>query len=212
MKNYQINSKVASNVNNNKDIVILFLSLVAAGGMFYFIAGPTYKNYLVTKEEIKLKQQNLENKKELLDNIEEFNKENKNLSVDVDKLKVFISNRNNYEDFLALINSLVASDNLQIYNFSVEDVKKIASKNNKEVETSRLQEKVVGFAVKGDFSNFSHFIRTLENSIPFVQEDSISISFEDAAKAAAASSNGETQSINLYPSLTYEVSFKFVYY
>lgn len=222
MKNYKINSQVTSKVSGNKDIVVLLLSLVVSGSLFYIFSGPTYKSYLVLKQEIQLKQKNLANKKQLLDNIQAFNRNNKDLELNVDKLKVFVSNRNNYEDYLGQINDLAISDNLQVSSFTVDDYKKTAaaaatttqgSAQSKDYD-DKFKQKTVSFSVKGDFTNFLHFIKTLENSIPIVQEQSITVSIEQNAGPAqdASKTTIQPQQIDQYPSLTYQVSFKFVYY
>jgi hypothetical protein len=216
MKNYQVNSKVISNVNNNKDIVVLFSSLIISALLFYFISAPSYRSFLVIGQEIGLKQKNLDNKENLLNNIADFNKNNKDPGVNVDKLKAFIPNRNNYEDFLGHINNLAAADNLQLSNVAIEQ-KKPDSTTTQAADAQkdqRIKEQNVSFSVSGDLGNFLHFIKILENSIPFIQEQSLSVSLseKDLSTTTTTVATNQPRQIDLYPSLEYKVAFKFVYY
>jgi len=211
MKKYNIDSGIKFKLGDNKDLAFLFLSLVISGMFLYFVAGDSYRDSLIVVKETELKQANLETKKELLNDIEDFNEESKDSEMDVDKLSSFIPNRNNYEDFFAHIKGLAARDNLEISGIVLEDVKKAGSTKNG--EDSGLNEKAISFSLSGDYSRFVNFMESMENSVPFVQERSMNIKTKETdTKASEKEDEGEIREVNLYPTLEYGVSFKFLYY
>ncbi|MDD3190424.1 MAG: hypothetical protein PHI66_01900 [Candidatus Pacebacteria bacterium] len=214
MKKYNIDSGIKFKVGDNKDIVFLFFSLVVSGLFLYFIVGASYRESLIVVKETELKQANLETKKSLLNDIEDFNEESKDSDMDVNKLSSFISNRSNYEDFFAHINGLAARENVEISEIVLEDVKKAVS--DKEKDNGGFNEKAVSFSLSGDYSHFLGFMESMENSAPFVQEIAMSIKAQESNDKTSEKEDEEgeeeVREANLYPTLEYSVSFKFLYY
>lgn len=197
--------------------------LLSAAFLLAFLS-PLYQKKLAMDKAYAAKQEDLRNKEELLQNIEAFNRENKDLTVNSEKLALLIPNRNNYEDFLIHVQQLSRSFNLELLNFSLKEIKSdtvvmagtttstgaviTPETTTAEKGDDNLKQQGIDISLRGDYSSFVDFSRALENGTPFLQEDSLNIN-SDAAGNAQAEGIG---AVNSNPMLNFELSLRFIHY
>ncbi|MFA6897604.1 MAG: hypothetical protein WCQ96_04955 [Patescibacteria group bacterium] len=229
------NSKIAGNLKGNRDVALLCGSLLLSIAFLYFFLSPLYREKLKMKEAYAAKQEDLQSKKDLLKNIEAFNQENKDLAVNSKKLALIISNRNNYEDFLIHLRKLSENYNLELLSFELEGVKDTPTDTvgtttstgavitpdggsmaagmaagGAVAEESPLNQQGIALSLRGNFADFQSFTKSLENGIPFLQEDQVSITSE--AKTSSQSGQSEEQSLSQDPILEFKLNLRFIYY
>ncbi|MDF1498386.1 MAG: GspMb/PilO family protein [Patescibacteria group bacterium] len=198
------------NVNYNKkkipqDFVILFLILVIASFCIYFIIMPLHQEAEIKKLEINIKEQNIKSREFQLKRIQSIEdiESKENYLRNMDKIKNLISDRDNYEDYLAHIEKLAKDRNINIESLSVFDKKNIFK--NKEVENN-VKSKGISFSASGSFENFIDFLENIERSIPFVQVDSVSM------KTAMGISEENESELLPVTILNYNIEISFFYY
>lgn len=225
------NTNIKKKPNKNKDVIVLYLTLALSCVVLYFMVKPLYVEKMFLENDIISKNEDLRNKQDLLANIEKFNSENSNLAVDLERLTLFISKRNNYEDVIDYLNGMANKNNLVIEGFSitaqdgvlpvktvepgVAEGSEVADANN--LNQSAIKKQKMSFDVKGDYSSFIRFLKALENGVPFFQESSISVSAESKDEDGAAGSGEggqvqESQTVNANPTLTFTMDLDFVHY
>lgn len=217
------NSKLSGSVKGNRDVAFLCGSLLLSVAFLYFFLSPLYQKKLTTEKAYAAKQEDLKDKKELLTNISAFNRENKDLTVNSKKLVLLIPNRNNYEDFFIHLQQLSKNYNLELLNFSLQDVKDSTVTTAGTVTSTgvvitpesttstgevnfQTNQQGINLSLRGDFASFLGFTKALENGVPFLQEDTLSIS---------AGSSGEMQQGQLSdqnPMLNFNLNLRFIYY
>lgn len=222
------NPRIPRNVKGSKDVACLCGSLLLSVAFLYFVLSPLYQRHLAMEKVYVSKQNDLKGKQDLLDNIETFNRENKDLTVNSKKLVLLIPNRNNYEDFFIHLQQLSKNHNLELLSFSLNDVKSAAptsagtvtstgavitpegAQTTPETTEPQLNQQGITLSLRGDFGNLLEFTKALENGIPFLQEDSLAVS------SASASTGTPTQQPNpdsdKNPTLEIELSLRFIYY
>ena len=221
MDKKKINSKVSSDIKRNQDVTLLVVSLLISGAFLWLVVAPIYRN----KSEIEAvnfaKEEDLRNKQELLSNIESFNKNNKDLSVNSQKLVAMIPNRNNFEDFLFYL-----KDKSRAYNMELVDMSLISSDSKTgtpgaaasaataaaaaaEAESGELKEQGISMKLRGSYSDFINFTKSLENTIAFLQEDSFQINVADSESGAGES---QAQALDPNPILDFDLNLRFIYY
>jgi len=198
------------NVNYNKkkipqDFVLLFLILVIASFCIYFIIMPLHQEAEIKKLEINIKEQNIKSREFQLKRIQSIEdiESKENYLRNMDKIKNLISDRDNYEDYLAHIEKLAKDRNINIESLSVFDKKNTFK--NKEVENN-VKSKGISFSASGSFVNFIDFLVNIERSIPFVQVDSVSMK---TAMGISEENESELSSITI---LNYNIEISFFYY
>lgn len=186
----------------------LLISLVISCTVVRYVASPTYQEARIIRAGNEIKKESIENNNLLLVKIVKANDENKKLNNEgVKKIKSFISNRNNYEDYLIHIVKLANSKNIEISNFSVNENENKSKTNSDNV----LKEIEISFSVSSGFQNFISFLRFIEQGVPLVQEESISISAGN--KNDGISEQGDFDAAeNRETILDYEVKLKFYHY
>lgn len=202
----KINSKDSGiNINIPKEIAFLVLALIFSSGIMYYGVAPLYKEAQISRMEVKLKNKNIESGKKLLSELYEFIESGGQIDDDdAEKIANLISSKNNYEDYLALIIKLADSKNIYTDNFLVSEEQKVSQKED---DDKKLKEGKISFSALGGFSNLVSFLQSLENAIPFMQEESISIS-----SGARDIGNGEdSMGGDSSPILESEISLKFYY-
>jgi len=225
------NSKIAGNLKGNRDVALLCGSLLLSIAFLYFFLSPLYQEQLRMKEAYAAKQEDLQSKKDLLKNVEAFNRENKDLAVNSKKLALIISNRNNYEDFLIHLRKLSENYNLELLSFELEGVKDTPTDTagtttstgavitpdgdgmaagGAVAEESPLNQQGIALSLRGNFADFQSFTKSLENGIPFLQEDQVSITSE--AESSSQSGQSEEQSLSQDPILEFKLNLRFIYY
>ena len=203
------NSSFAAKLNADFSIlIVLLVSLVVSCVTIYYVALPIYKDARIIKAGNEIKEENIRNNSLLLDRVVRANKANEDLDNEsVEKIKDFISNRNNYEDYLAYIVKLANSKNIKISDFSVNE-KKDSSKINND---SALKEIEINLAASSGFPNLVSFLKSIEGRVPLIQEESISVSVGDKNDRMSENEDPgvktDTESI-----LDYEVKLKFYHY
>ncbi|MCK5642125.1 MAG: hypothetical protein KAJ19_15075 [Gammaproteobacteria bacterium] len=203
------NSSFVTKLNMNSFALIgLFISLIVSCVIIYYVALPMYKDARIIKAGNEVKEENIRNNSLLLDRVVKANKENKELDNEsVEKIKDFISNRNNYEDHLIYIVKLANSKNIKINDFSVNE-KKDSSKIN---DDNTLKEIEINLTASSGFLNLVNFLKSIEGRVPLIQEESISVSVGDKNDRMSENEDPgvktDTESI-----LDYEVKLKFYHY
>jgi len=187
----------------SKEIAILSIVLFVSFAFMYFGVAQLYREVKIIKLETELKEKNLASKKSLLSGVTKFgNGDRKVDDESLEKIDNLISSGNNFEDYAAHIIKLAYGKDVLVSDFSFsEDQKK------PEAENGKFKERTITFSASGGFSNFMHFIDSVENAIPFAQEESIIIKGEGSG-AGGSEKPPEYQS----PILKFEVSLKFYYY
>jgi len=226
------NSKIASGLKGNREVALLCGSLLLSVAFLYFFLSPLYREKIKMKEAYAAKQEDLQSKKDLLKNIEAFNQENKDLAVNSKKLALIISNRNNYEDFLIHLRKLSENYNLELLSFELEGVKDTptdtagtttstgavitpdgggtAMEGAAVTEESPLNQQGIALSLRGNFADFQGFTKSLENGIPFLQEDQVSVTSE--SKSSSQSGQSDEQSASQDPILEFKLNLRFIYY
>lgn len=234
MEKSQTNTNIKKKPGKNKDVIALYLSLVLSCVFLYFLVEPLYSEKMSLENDIVLKNDDLRSKRDLLTNIEKFNSENSNLAVNLERLTLFIAKRNNYEDVLEYLNGLAIENNLAITSYSITAQDGVLPEKNVESAngagmaeegeatdvssvSSAIKKQGISFDIKGDYSSFIKFLKSLENGVPFFQESSIGISAESIEEAGATENGGgdqvqENQAKNTNPTLTFTVDLEFVHY
>lgn len=241
MDKKELNSKVSADIKRNQDTVFLVVSLMISGALLAFLVAPTYNSRAALEKKNQQKQDELTSKQDLLKNIETFNKNNANLSVNSQKLEVLIPSKDNFEDFLIHIKGLSKDYNLELidFNFSTAGESKsgVASspaaaaaasaaktENSGEDGTSKFNKQGISVTLRGDYSNFERFSKALENGIPFLQQYSVSISVPEITSQSQApqtpqapagpenSQGSEKLKVDMNPLLEFKMELRFIYY
>lgn len=227
----KIKTSIKKKTNKNRDVVVLYSSLLVSCVVLYFLARPLYLEKISLENDIISKTEDLKNKQSLLSNIEKFNSENSNLAVDLEKLTLFISKRNNYEDVIDYLDDLAVANNLMITTYSISAQDGVVSASITEpagapavtvagegaatsgLDASSIKKQDLSFDIKGDYASFIGFLRNLENGVPFFQESSINISGEsEKIETIQGDQAQEDQAVNTNPTLTFTVELDFVHY
>ena len=186
----------------------LFISLVISCAIIHYVVSPTYKEAKIIRAGNEIKKESIENNNLLLVKIIKANDENRKLNDEgVKKIKSFISNRNNYEDYLIHIVKLANSKNIKISNFSV-------SKNENKSKISNdnvLHEMEMNFTASSGYLNFISFLRSIEKGVPLLQEESISISARTEDSGISEWEDFDVME-GVETILDYEVKLKFYHY
>lgn len=217
------NSGRSGSVKGNRDVVFLCGSFLISVAFLYFFLSPLYQNKLVTEKVYAAKQEELKDKQTLLENIATFNRENKDLTVNSKKLVLLIPNRNNYEDFFVHLQQLSKNYNLELLSFSLADVKGsdaatvgtvtstgaiITPEGTTGAGAVNLQtnQQGVNISLRGDFASFLGFAKALENGVPFLQEDRLSISTGSLSELQPGQPSDQN------PMLDFVLNLRFIYY
>ncbi len=226
METKQNNSRKNADSKERKDVTALCASLILSVIFLLAFLSPLYQKKLAMDGAYIDKQEDLKSKEELLRNIEAFNEENRDLTVNSEKLALLIPNRNNYEDFLIHIQQLSRSFNLELLGFTLSDIKaatvvtpgtttSTGAVITSETTTttgptdSNLKQQGIDIAMRGDYSSFVNFARALENGTPFLQEDSVNISSETVRNTQ---SEDGSSAANPNPMLNFEMGLRFIHY
>lgn len=223
-----LNSPIEFDIKENQDLVILVVSLLLSVACIYFVIGESQREILRMQYQIKESNKTVEQREKFLYDLTVFNEETSKLAEGTRTIKSLISNRNNYEDFLAHIYSVAKSNNLSMSTISVgggvdaakqdKTANTTNNTNNTNVATNQgnvLKKASVTFAVSGDFSSFVGFLNILENSSPFVQLETVAIS--TGGNTTGVGSVGDTAKLNVgavdqYPILSYNLTLNYLYY
>lgn len=225
METKQNNSKKNVDLKEHKDVTTLCVAFLLSAVFLLAFLSPLYQKKVAMDKAYAAKQEDLKSKEELLKNIEAFNEENKDLTVNSEKLALLIPNRNNYEDFLIHIQQLSRSFNLELLDFKLAEVK-AATVVTAETTTSTgaiitpetttttgqtdntLKQQGIDITLRGDYPSFVDFARALENGTPFLQEDVVSIS-SDIVGSAQVEGAGAA---NSNPMLNFGLNLRFIHY
>jgi len=187
-----------------REIIMLVLALVVSGAVMYYGVSSLYRESEIIGMEMEFKKENIQSKKLLLSTVSKLVEERNRLNEDnMEKINSLVSHKNNYEDYLAHIVKLANSKNVSIKRLSVSSVPK--SSKAEENKGEEFNEGKIDMSALSGFSNFTSFLQSIENGIPFIQEESMSIS----GKAANTEVEDGKTGIDNNPILDYEVSFKF---
>lgn len=225
----EVNLAVKGKIKGSKDVVFITVSLLLSVASLCFFTGPAYTKVLAAQKENAGKEKDLQSKQELLENIRDFNRKNKDANVDSKKLTTLISNRNNYEDYFFHLKELAKQSNLEIVSMDLQSGNGVASSSpaaapaadeagadlamtgaGEENSGPKLQEQNINLSVRGTFENTSYFYKALENGIPFVQEISADLSYGEKTGEGGVPADNQEQNLN--PVLESRISLKFNYY
>ncbi len=160
----------------SKGMVFLFISLAISLIIFFVFSFPEYRKMKVMEFEIDLIEDNLISKENTVQKIKRFNEKYKDIKTkDIDKIKSLMSDRNNFEEHLANINNSAKANGILIDDFSITELAKSSSKNNKDDDNSKFKIIEVNFFAKGAFSNFFLFLDSLEKNIPLLDLNKLKI-------------------------------------
>jgi hypothetical protein len=205
--NENLNSVEKLKINFSK-LALLFVSLFISCVVMFYVVTPMRKEAKIIKIGNEIKEESVENNNLSLIKIIKTNNESKEFdSENVKKIKEFISNRNNYEDYLIHIVKLANSKNIKIDDLSVNK----SEDNPKKRNSSILNEMEINFAASSGFLNLISFLKSIERSIPFFQEESISISVEKKDDSVSEDVNVNNEA-NTDSTLDYEIKLRFYYY
>lgn len=216
------NNVIKKKASERRDVLVLLLSLVVSCAFIYLVVKPLYEEKISLEGDVIKRQNDLKNKQSLLSNIEDFNKKNRSLVVDAQKLKVFVSKTNNYEEVMDYLNGLASQQNLIIngYEITVEEYgsdgnsgtgSAPAAEDGTAASTEpveRLKTQTVSIEIKGGYDSFISFMKEVENGVPFLQESALEIVAPKRDEAAG----DEQAEIDNNPTLTFMVDLDFVYY
>lgn len=216
--------KKATTVSNKKakeqrDVFVLVISLVISCAFMYLAVKPLYEEKKVLEGEVIKRQNDLQNKRQLLLNIEDFNRKNSSLIVDAGKLKIFVPKRNDYEGVMQHLNQIAVGQNLSVtgYEISAEEYggdsssdQTAAPTGEGEAATTEPQEKLktqrVSINLEGGYDSLVSFMKVIENGVPFLQEASAEI------VGPKRDETEESSEIDYNPTLTCAIDLDFVYY
>lgn len=195
-----LRSNSSSGVNSTKklpqEIIALFVALFVSCALVHYVAVPLFRETRIIKAVNEIKKNDIKAGQFLLLRMQKINEENEKFNInEIEKIKSFIPNRNNYEDYLARIVELANLKNIYLDELSVIE------SDNQEQQDVALNEKKINIVASGSFPNVLSFIQNLEKGIPFVQEEAISVSVVE-------SPGNETRE----PILNYEINLKFYHY
>jgi Tfp pilus assembly protein PilO len=186
-----------SNKKKSSEILVLFVALLVSCATMYYFVKPLYREVKIAKLEISVKEKNIESKKLLLLRVGNFSNGEEDINENLGKIDSLIPNRNNYEDYLAHIVKLASAKNIIANDFSVSDEQSSSPRNK--IKSNSLSSVAIDFSAAGGFLNFVSFLRDIENGIPFIQVEAVSISGGE-----------ETATSDLL--LNYQINLKFFYY
>ncbi len=183
------------------EIIVLVIALVIASAVVYYLTAPLYREAKTDKLKIAAKEEVVKSKELLLERITRLNRSKKGGEEEesIRKLKKLIPNRNNYEDYLIHIAMLAEERNVVISQFSVSEGKQDLGGDSK--GKTKLNKMMINFSAKGGYLSFISFLNAIEEGIPFIQVESVSV--------AGGGSEGSSEAD---PVLQYEVRTSFYYY
>ena len=168
-----------------------------------------YKESKIIKIGNETKEEIVENNNLALIKIIKANNESENFdSENVKKIKEFISNRNNYEDYLIHIVKLDNGKNIKISDLSVNESKNDPKKKN----DNTLNKMEINFTASSGFLNLMSFLRSIEKGIPFIQEEAISVLVEKKDSGINKHLDVDIEEKITDSILDYEIKLKFYYY
>ncbi|MFA7169521.1 MAG: hypothetical protein WC178_01575 [Candidatus Paceibacterota bacterium] len=230
MNKGDLNLKVSTGLKRNQDVTFLIVSLLISGIFLYLVVAPIYEKRAEIENDNLTKQEDLEGKQGLLSGIESFNKNNKSLSVNSNKLVYLIPNRNNFEDFFVHLRSISKSHNMELIDIELKEVSASSTEQtvgavamteseigdvgiDVEAETAnQLNAQGISLSLRGSYSDFLGFIKALENGIAFLQEDSFQVKTAEKKSDSSGDSEGEEQTIETNPLLDFNLELRFIYY
>ena len=173
LENYKIAKIKSSQKIISKEAVFLVVSLIISLAVFFSLALPEYKKMKVAELEINLIKDNLKSRESTINKIENFNKKYKDIkNKDLDKASSLLSDRNNFEEHLSIIDNTAKTNGILIDNFSITESSNSISKSDdlskEDSNTSKFKTVEISFSAKGSFSGFFLFLDSLEKSIPLV--------------------------------------------
>jgi len=190
-----------------KEIIILFATLFVSCAVMLYLVAPLHKEVKIIKAVNEIKKGNIESGRMSLARIIKISNENEEFkNSEIEKIKSFIPNRDNYEDYLAHFIKLANNKNIKIGGFSISENK---SGQKRKDEDKAFNEIKIDIKASGNFLNFMSFIQDIEKGIPFIHEESISIL--GIEESGAAGENEETKT-SVNPALDYEICLKFYHY
>jgi len=185
-----------------KELVALFAALLVSCAIMFYVAAPMYKEVKIIEAINEIKEKDVGTKRLSLSKIIKISSENEKFkNSEIEKVKSFVPNRNNYEDYLAHFVKLANSKNIKINSFFVSEDE---NKQEEEQEDKIFNEKKIDINASGSFLNFMSFIQDIEKGVPFIHEESISI--------LEIEESDEDIEINTNPVLDYEICLKFYHY
>lgn len=190
-------------------LALLFVSLLVSCAIMFYVVAPMYKESKIIKIGNETKEEIIENNNLTLIKIIKANNESEEFdSENVEKIKEFISNRNNYEDYLIHIVKLANGKNIKINDLSVNKIEDDPKKRR----SSILNEVEINFSASSGFLNLISFLKSIEKSIPFAQEESISISVRGEKEDGINEYVKTNTEIATDSILDYEIKLKFYHY
>ncbi|MEA2098062.1 MAG: hypothetical protein U9P70_03240 [Patescibacteria group bacterium] len=183
----------------SSEFLFLGVFLLVSCVIMYFFVKPLCEEVKFTMLEISLKEKNIESKELLFLGISNINND-EDINENIEKINNLIPSKNNYENYLAHIVKLASAKNIVVSNFSIR-----GGRSEVRTKDKKLSEAEITFSSSGGFLNFISFLRDVENGIPFVQVESISISGD-------AKENNDDEEVDLGLILNQQVNLKFYYY
>lgn len=155
---------------------LLLLSFVFSLILVFVFVVPKYRQMEISKEQIKLIQENIESKNSVLEKVKDYNEKNKTIrEVDLKKFNSLLSERNNVEKYIADINKMAntSGSRVNIGKFSISNPRFVKSP----VRNSSLDLRAtdVSFSVLGDFDNLMSFLDSIEKNVPLMELSSLNI-------------------------------------
>lgn len=221
MDTREVNLKVNVNIKENQDMTFLALSFLLSAVFLYFLVGPVFVQKAAVEKGNLARQEDLKSKRDLLLNIESFNNNNKDLSVNSKKLIALLPNRDNTEDYFNQVKILAAKNNLQLVSFKPKDVDpaqdapaqsagETAAAANPSPDEPKFNQKEIEIIMKGNYGTLQSFLKSLENGIPFMKITFLNIAVAEKENQTIVSGNPLSPDPN--PALDIDMKFRFTYY
>ncbi|NOQ68192.1 type 4a pilus biogenesis protein PilO [Patescibacteria group bacterium] len=155
---------------------LLFLSFVFSLILIFVFVVPKYRQMEISKEQIKLIQENVESKNSVLEKVKDYNEKNKTIrEMDLKKFNSLLPERNNVEKYIADINKMAdtSGSRVNIGKFSISNPRFVKSP----VRNSSLDLRAtdISFSVLGDFDNLMSFLDSIEKNVPLMELSSLNI-------------------------------------
>jgi len=179
-----------------KEFLFLLFSMIISCIIVYVFSRPLYINLKARDLEVEIKKNNIESRELVLSRVIRIN-ENDEYNTGVEKMENIVSDRNNYEAYLANIVDIAKRKNIIISELQVLDSEENFNKDNVGVTPNSG---TVNIVAVGEMSNFIDFLEYIEDNIPLMQVDSIEI---DKTKG---------DGIDLDSVLSFSVIINFFYY
>lgn len=176
---YYDSAKRKSKKSISNKIAILVSSLIFSMVVIFLLVSPEFERMKLIELEREVIDGNLKLKNDMIDRVVEFNKTNKDLDDnDLKKIYNLLPENNDFDRQVASISKFAISggSGISITGFSVSRVKESSSsKSQDDKEGLDLKRIHLDFSLSGDFGELVSLLDSVEENIPLIDVESMSI-------------------------------------